>query len=315
VDIIKTDNPIHIVKDFINLFPLVLLFMFLYPASGLATADYARQTGKSCSFCHIDATGGGKLTRDGEVFKDNLRIKGEYKVLNAGQHIIRFVVGYLHTMTAIIWFGTILYVHIILKPAYAAHGLPKGELMLGWVSIAIMTVTGILLTIARVPSWHMLFHTRFGILLTIKIILFLIMVSTAGFVTFFVGPKLKRKREQGALQIMGDITSDELSRYDGKEGRPGYIAYKGLIYDVTNSKLWREGSHLRKHSAGADLTDTLKTAPHGEEKILKMPATGNLLAEKEAKKPPHIKIFYFLAYMNLVLIFSIVFIISLWRWW
>jgi len=37
--------------------------------------------------------------------------------------------------------------------------------------------------------------------------------------------------------------------------------------------------------------------------------------EKEVKKPPHIIIFYFMAYMNLVLIFSIVFIISLWRWW
>jgi hypothetical protein len=33
-------------------------------------------------------------------------------------------------------------------------------------------------------------------------------------------------------------------------------------------------------------------------------------AEKEIKKPPHIRIFYFLAYMNLVLIFSIVFIMS-----
>jgi hypothetical protein len=30
----------------------------------------------------------------------------------------------------IAWFGTILYVHILLKAAYAVKGLPKGELIL-----------------------------------------------------------------------------------------------------------------------------------------------------------------------------------------
>jgi predicted heme/steroid binding protein len=218
-------------------------------------------------------------------------------------------------MTAIIWFGTILYVHIVLKPAYAASGLPKGELRLGWASIIIMAVTGTLLSISRVPSWHMLFHTRFGILLTIKIILFLIMVSTAVFVTFVVGPRLRKKREKVFVDHKGDIAPDQLAQCDGQEGRPAYIAYKGTIYDVSGSKLWKEGGHFKKHSTGIDLTDALKSAPHGEEKVLTMPIVGRLLMEKEVKKPPHIIIFYFMAYMNLVLIFAIVFIISLWRWW
>jgi predicted heme/steroid binding protein len=218
-------------------------------------------------------------------------------------------------MTAILWFGTILYVHIILKPAYAAQGLPRGELMLGWASIIIMAVTGTLLSIARVPSWHMLFHTRFGILLSIKILLFLIMVSTALFVTFIVGPRLRKKREQALVERKGDMTADELSRYDGKEGRSAYVAYKGTLYDVTNSKLWREGSHLKRHSAGSDLTDVLKTAPHSEDRVLKMPVVGNLVPAKASGKPAHIRLFYFFAYMNLVIVFLIVFIISLWRWW
>ncbi len=294
------------------LFACIMVFL---PSSGSCTTEYAAQTGKKCGYCHIDSMGGGQLTKDGMAFKDSLRIKGEYKVLNPAQRIIRFVIGYLHTMTAIIWFGTILYVHIILKPAYAAQGLPKGELVLGWISIAIMAVTGTLLTIARVPSWHMLFHTRFGILLTIKIILFLIMVSAAVFVTFVVGPKLRKKMKKALVDYRGDMSSDALSQYDGKEGRPGYIAYRGIIYDVTGSKLWREGNHLKKHYAGTDLTDILKTAPHGEEKVNKMPVIGKLIVGNDTRKPPHIRIFYFLAYMNLVLIFSIVFIISLWRWW
>jgi predicted heme/steroid binding protein len=178
-----------------------------------------------------------------------------------------------------------------------------------------MAVTGTLLSISRVPSWHMLFHTRFGILLTIKIILFLIMVSTAVFVTFVVGPRLRKKREKVFVDHKGDLTSAQLAQCDGMEGHPAYVAYKGNIYDVSGSKLWKGGSHLKKHSAGIDLTDVLKSAPHGEEKILAMPVTGRLLMEKDLKTPSHIKIFYFFAYMNLVLIFAIVFIISLWRWW
>ncbi len=294
---------------------LVLLFVLFFPVKALCTVEYSRQTGKNCGDCHFDPAGGGSLTKDGAAFKDELRIKGQYRVLSPVQRIVRFIIGYLHTMTAIIWFGTILYVHIVLKPAYAAAGLPKGELRLGWASIIIMAATGTLLSISRVPSWQMLFHTRFGILLTIKIIMFLIMVSTAVFVTFVVGPKLRKKREKVFVEHKGDIAPDQLAQCDGKEGHPAYIAYKGTIYDVSGSKLWKGGSHFKKHSPGIDLTDVLKAAPHGEEKVLTMPIVGRLLMEKGVKKPPHIVIFYFFAYMNLVLIFAIVFIISLWRWW
>jgi predicted heme/steroid binding protein/uncharacterized membrane protein len=296
-------------------FLLIGLLILFRPGNALCTVEYAEQTGRACISCHVDPAGGGALTPAGKAFQDSLRLQGRYRPLHRVQRVVRLFVGYLHMMTAILWFGTILYVHIILKPAYAAQGLPRGELMLGWASIIIMAVTGTLLSIARVPSWHMLFHTRFGILLSIKILLFLIMVSTALFVTFIVGPRLRKKREQALVERKGDMTADELSRYDGKEGRSAYVAYKGTLYDVTNSKLWREGSHLKRHSAGSDLTDVLKTAPHSEDRVLKMPVVGNLVPAKASGKPAHIRLFYFFAYMNLVIVFLIVFIISLWRWW
>lgn len=293
----------------------IILALLLSPVKGFCTGEYARQTGKNCGACHIDPTGGGRLTDYGESFKDDLRIRGEYRELSPVQRVVRFIIGYLHMLTAIMWFGTILYVHIVLKPAYAARGLPRGELTLGWASIIIMAVTGTLLSIARVPSWQMLFHTWFGILLTIKIILFLIMISTAVFVTFVVGPRVRKKKTLTLIDHKGDMTSDELAQFDGKEGRPGYIAYKGAIYDVTGSRLWKDGAHIKKHYAGSDLTDILKTAPHGEEKVIKMPVVGRLLGEKEVRTPPHIRVFYFFAYMNLVVILLIIFVISLWRWW
>jgi predicted heme/steroid binding protein len=37
------------------------------------------------------------------------------------------------------------------------------------------------------------------------------------------------------------FTLEELKQYDGRDGRPAYIAYKGKVYDVTDSFLWIDG--------------------------------------------------------------------------
>ena len=301
-----------------NVYVLVFI-LFLTPSISSATTEYARQTGMECKECHVAAIGGGPLTKEGEKFLTEMKVKGLYRPLSNTQKVVRFFIGYIHLLTAIVWFGTIFYVHILLKPAYAARGLPKGELFLGWISIAILTVTGILLTIARIPSWKVLFTTRFGILLSIKIFLFLIMVSTAVIVTFVIGPKLKKKlkaRWEGDISKgKQDLTSEELHSFDGKEGRPAFVAYKGKIYDATTSKLWKDGSHARKHHAGRDLTDALKTAPHAEDKLLSMPEVGKLIgAGQKIPKPLPERVFYVFAYLNLAFVFLITFVIALWRW-
>lgn len=296
---------------------LTILLLSAFPSS--ATTEYARQTGLNCKECHIEAIGGGPLTAKGQQFLSDMKVKGLYRPLTGIQKIVRFIIGYIHLLTAIAWFGTILYVHILLKPAYAARGLPKGELLLGWLSIIVLTITGTLLTIARIPTIKAMYTTRFGILLSIKIFLFFIMVSSAFIVTFYIGPKLRRKWkvkwEDEISKGKQDLTIEELHSFDGKEGRPAYIAYKGKIYDVSRSKLWKEGSHLKKHLAGHDLTDAIKTAPHSEDKLLLMPIVGKLIepGEKITRPFPE-RLFYAFAYMNLVLVFLITFIIALWRW-
>ena len=146
------------------------------------------------------------------------------------------------------------------------------------------------------------------------------MVSSAVIVTAYIGPKMRRKWGiKGKVEIpqgKRDLAYEELHTFDGKEGRPAYVVYKGLVYDVTASKPWKNGSHLSKHLAGHDLTDALKTAPHGEEKILSMPQIGKLIPAPEKPATPfYEKLFYFFAYMNLVLVFLIIFVIALWRWW
>ena len=298
-----------------HLLILLSLFIIASPSLSHATPEYAGQTGFECNTCHVDGTGG-KLTKDGENFKEDLIVKGLYRPLSTIQKVVRLIIGYLHLLTAIVWFGTIFYVHILLKPAYAAKGLPKGELILGWLGIVIMGITGTLLTISRIPAWNMFYTTRFGILLSVKIILFLIMAASAAVVTFVIGPRIRKQRAQISTQPKTRMTLDDLQHFDGVENRPSYFAYKGKVYDVCLSKVWKGGSHFKKHHAGDDLTDILKTAPHGEDKILKMPEVGELLPTgTKVEKPTFEKAFYFMAYMNLIFVFLITFIIALWRWW
>jgi predicted heme/steroid binding protein len=73
------------------------------------------------------------------------------------------------------------------------------------------------------------------------------------------------------------FTIDELKRYDGKDGRPVYIAYQGKVYDVTDSPLWTSGDHQGLHEAGKDLTAEMSEAPHGEETLANMKVVGVLV--------------------------------------
>jgi predicted heme/steroid binding protein len=297
---------------------LLVIFLTLFTpfiCVGVGTEEYAEQTRKECSQCHVDPSGGAELTAEGKTFAKDLEIKGLYTLTTSKERPIKIVIGFLHMMTAFVWFGSILYIHLFLKPAYVSRGIPKGELKLGWLSMIIMLVTGIFLMRYKVPSLEALFHTRFGILLLIKISLFLLMVLTIFIVTFMIAPKLREKTEGTVKLDKKGLTVDELAQFDGKEGRPAYIAYNENIYDVTSSKLWKEGNHVKKHMAGFDLASALKNAPHGADRLDSMPIVGHLLSSKQKQeKPFFIKLFYFLAYMMLVVIFLVIFIISLWKW-
>jgi predicted heme/steroid binding protein len=67
-----------------------------------------------------------------------------------------------------------------------------------------------------------------------------------------------------------------LAKYDGKEGRPAYVAYRGLVFDVSGSMRWAGGRHQERHDAGQDLTEELKEAPHGTTILLRVPIIGRL---------------------------------------
>jgi predicted heme/steroid binding protein len=60
------------------------------------------------------------------------------------------------------------------------------------------------------------------------------------------------------------FTEQALRRYDGDSG-PMYIAYNGLVYDVTDCPHWRRGIHQGQHFPGQDLSGELGEAPHSAE--------------------------------------------------
>lgn len=303
-----------------NRFPICLLYvlLLLLPLSVLATEEYARETGRVCSVCHVDPAGGGELSPAGREYAASLAVQAGSPAHSVPARIIRFGVGYLHLITAFLWFGTILYVHLVLKPAYASSGLPRGEMRVGIVSMVIMGVTGIILTKFRVGSPEMLLQSRFGVLLLVKIGLYLVMVVSAAVVILVIGPRLRQKRHDDPVAPRvtdGDLTVDELARCDGREGRPALFAFDGSIYDATGSRLWKQGSHMGRHQAGGDLTEVLSQAPHGVEVLTRLTIVGRLTAAGTPSAPLHVKVFFFMAYMNLAIVFLVVLILALWRWW
>lgn len=63
------------------------------------------------------------------------------------------------------------------------------------------------------------------------------------------------------MKNLPEYTIQQLALRNGNDKEEIWIAYKGLIYDVTNSRLWRNGKHY-EHWAGQDLTKELADAPH-----------------------------------------------------
>jgi predicted heme/steroid binding protein len=61
---------------------------------------------------------------------------------------------------------------------------------------------------------------------------------------------------------MKEFTLEDLAAFDGKDGRQAYVAYEGVVYDVTESAMWGDGEHEAMHMAGADLTQDHDDAPH-----------------------------------------------------
>ncbi|MCK9274350.1 MAG: hypothetical protein M0P57_04590 [Syntrophales bacterium] len=80
---------------------------------------------------------------------------------------------------------------------------------------------------------------------------------------------------------MKKFTSAALAENDGKEGRPALVAFRGKVFDVTESRLWKNGTHMNRHLAGNDLSDFIHAAPHEKDVLGRFPQTGVLIKESD----------------------------------
>ena len=85
------------------------------------------------------------------------------------------------------------------------------------------------------------------------------------------------KKVEARTEGLTSFTLEELQRFDGMEGRPIYIAYKGKVYDISRSPLFQGEKRMRCHVAGKDLTKDIEIAPHGEDLVFKFQVVGRLV--------------------------------------
>ncbi|MCL5735511.1 MAG: cytochrome B5 [Actinobacteria bacterium] len=71
-----------------------------------------------------------------------------------------------------------------------------------------------------------------------------------------------------------EFTMETLAKYDGKDGRPAYVAHDGKVYDLTSSPSWENGEHEDEHYAGRDLTEDMDFAPHLADELDNFPVVG-----------------------------------------
>jgi len=84
---------------------------------------------------------------------------------------------------------------------------------------------------------------------------------------------------------MKEFDPESLKEFNGKDGKPVYVAYKGRVIDVTNSKFWKTGVHMKRHQSGTDLTTDIEAAPHGLEVLDRYPQAGVLKAKEKSARP------------------------------
>jgi predicted heme/steroid binding protein len=77
----------------------------------------------------------------------------------------------------------------------------------------------------------------------------------------------------------------ELSESNGKNETRTLVAVDGNVYDVSKSRRWIEGVHMKRHNAGKDLTSEIKSAPHGPDVLARFEQVGTY--EEAPPAPSH----------------------------
>ena len=85
--------------------------------------------------------------------------------------------------------------------------------------------------------------------------------------------------EGGQPQPLTYFTLEQLAQYDGKNGAPAYVAVNGVVYNVSNNRLWAGGNHFWGLSAGRDLSAEFASCHPGAMVLSVLPVVGYMVQE------------------------------------
>lgn len=83
----------------------------------------------------------------------------------------------------------------------------------------------------------------------------------------------------GTPQPLTYFTLEQLAQYDGKNGAPAYVAVNGVVYNVSNNRLWAGGNHFWGLSAGRDLSAEFASCHPGAMVLSVLPVVGYMVQE------------------------------------
>jgi predicted heme/steroid binding protein/uncharacterized membrane protein len=84
---------------------------------------------------------------------------------------------------------------------------------------------------------------------------------------------------------MREFDDESIKEFNGKDGKSVYLAHRGKVYDVSASRFWKTGLHMKRHPSGKDLTADIAAAPHGPDVLERYPQVGVLKKGRTAERP------------------------------
>lgn len=89
------------------------------------------------------------------------------------------------------------------------------------------------------------------------------------------------KRGKHIGRTLSNLTLEELSKYNGKDGMPAYVAINGKIYDVTNEEIFKKSPH-DSLNLGTNITKEFNQCHKENESLLaNLPIVGKVVYSNE----------------------------------
>ena len=87
------------------------------------------------------------------------------------------------------------------------------------------------------------------------------------------------------MEGLKPFTREELAKYNGLDGMPSYVAVDGLVHDMGDSLLWKDGKHFG-NIAGRELTLNYKSCHAGRPRIDEFPVIGYVVSSQAENTEP-----------------------------